>query len=99
MVEHCATILGGLPVMAEVWFTRGDGYYTDDGYNAGVDGLYWLTRAGKRGKALPQSIMDRLEKKDPYWQASVTEQVSEALAYESYQEKEDRRDEQVFRLV
>jgi len=78
------TILGGLPVVAEVWFTRGDGWTIDD--DAGVDTLYWHTKHSyddptKHGKQVPQSIYDRLEKADSYWEASVTEQASDWLNY------------------
>lgn len=91
-----ATILGGLPVWAEVSFGRGDGWTTDDW--AEVEGLYWLTRKGKKGAPLSQKILDRLDK-IPYWQADVTEQVSEAAAAEYWEAQEykaeQRRDEQL----
>lgn len=79
------TILGGLPVIAEVWFSRGDGWMTDD--DAGVDALYWQRRDGTKGKELPQSVMDRLDKSDDYWQATVTEQASDWLAYADEEER------------
>lgn len=82
MPEGPATILGGLPVIAEVWFTRGDGWMTDD--DAGVDALYWVKRDGTKGKEVPKSVYDRLEKSDPYWHCEVTDQVSEHLAYEQW---------------
>jgi hypothetical protein len=67
-----ATILGGLPVWAECWFTRGDGWTTDD--DCGVDALYWLRRDGTKGAPLPQKIIDRLDKTG-HWEASVCEAV------------------------
>lgn len=82
MPEGPATILGGLPVVAEVWFTRGDGWTTDD--DAGVDALYWQKKDGSKGKELPQSIWDRLDKID-YWECDVIDAVSDYLAYEQYQ--------------
>lgn len=78
MPEGPATVLGGLPVIAEVWFTRGDGWTTDD--DAGVDCLYWQKRDGTKGKPLSQKIMDRIEK-EAYWECDVVEQVSDWLAY------------------
>lgn len=83
------TILGGLPVVAAVWFTRGDGWTTDD--DAGVDELYWHTKhswsdPSKHGKEVPQSIYDRLDKID-YWQSDVVDQASDWLAYRDYEEK------------
>lgn len=85
MPEAPVTVLGGLPLIAEVWFTRGDGWCTDD--DAGVDALYWRKRDGSKGKEVSQKIYDRLEKADTYWEASVTEQVSEHLAYEEWEAK------------
>lgn len=67
-----ATILGGLPVFAVCWFTRGDGWTQDD--DCGVEGLYWLRRDGSKGKELPQSVLDRLEKVS-FWEAGVCEMV------------------------
>lgn len=67
-----ATILGGLPVFAVCWYTRGDGWSTDD--DCGVEALYWLRRDGTPGKELPQKIIDRLEKV-PFWEADVCEMV------------------------
>jgi hypothetical protein len=82
MPEGPATILGGLPVIAEVWFTRGDGWSTDD--DAGVSALYWRKKDGTKGKELSQKILDRAEAKDPYWECDVVEAVSEHLAYEQW---------------
>lgn len=90
MVESAVTILGGLPVIAEVTFTRGDGWEIDD--DAIVDCLYWIKSSGSRGKPVPESIYTRLEKADPYWQASVIEQVSEVLVWEAWNEKENVRE-------
>lgn len=78
-----ATILGGLPVWAEVWFSRGDGWMTDD--DAGVDSLHWLKRDGTKGAEVSQKVYDRVEAKDPYWECDVTQAVSEHLAYEQYE--------------
>lgn len=85
MPEGPATILGGLPVWAEVSFYRGDGWTTDD--DAEVDALYWLKRDGTKGAPLPQHIIDRAEAKDPYWQCDVIEKVSDHLMYEQWQEE------------
>lgn len=82
MPEGPATVLGGLPVIADVWFTHGDGWMTDD--DAGVSTLYWQKRDGTKGKEVPQSIYDRCEKHDAYWQVSVVEAVIDHLAYEQW---------------
>jgi hypothetical protein len=76
-------------VIAEVWFTRGDGWTTDD--DAGVDALYWQKRDGSKAKEVSQAVYDRLEKLDPYWEASVTEQVCDYLAYNQDIENDPQR--------
>lgn len=76
------TVLGGLPLLADVWFTRGDGWTTDD--DAGVDALYWQRRDGSKGEPVSPAIYERLDKSDPYWEAGVIEQVSEHLSYEAF---------------
>jgi hypothetical protein len=73
-----ATILGGLPVMAEVSFTTD--YWGE--HDATVDQLYWLKRDGTAGKPISRKIRDRAEKYD-YGLCNVIESVSEQLAYEA----------------
>lgn len=77
-----ATILGGLPVIAEVWFSGPD--YQGE-YNAGVDGLYWQRRDGTAGSQLSEKVMSRLP---DYWQGDVIEQVSDYLAMRDYVEQD-----------
>lgn len=99
MPSAIVTILGGLQVWAEVWFSKD--YYGE--CDAGVDSLHWIKRrkgrAPAKGNEVSQKVYDRLDK-DPYWQADVTEQASEILAAEYYdaQERkaEERRDELLF---
>jgi hypothetical protein len=86
MPEAQVSVLGGLPVIADVWFSGPD-YYGE--YDAGVNALYWEKRDGTKGKEVSQKIYDKLDKRDPYWHADVTEQVSEALAYESWENRPD----------
>lgn len=81
MPEGPATVLGGLPVWAEVWYSRGDGYSSDD--DAGVDALYWRKRDGTKGAPLSEKVMERIEKKD-YWECDVCDQVFDYLAHEQY---------------
>lgn len=76
MVYCPVTVLGGLPVIADVWFSGPD--YEGE-YDAGVDALYWMKRDGSRGKELSQKVMDRIEKQS-YWDAYVTEQANEWLS-------------------
>lgn len=82
--------MGGLPVIAEVWFSGPD-YHGE--YDAGVDALYWVTHKGKKGKQLSEKVMAKIEKRDPYWQSHVVEQVSEQLAHEKWEAEERKRDE------
>lgn len=72
------TILGGLPVWAEVFFGVHD--YGPDGkdYWAEVDNLFWLKHDGTKGKQVPQSLFDKAMKN--YGEAAITEQVSDYLA-------------------
>lgn len=81
-----ASILGGLPVIADVWYTRGDGWTTDD--DAGVDCLYWMKRDGSKGKPLPEHMYDRLHKSDPYWECDVVEAVTDHLCYEQWEREQ-----------
>lgn len=74
------TILGGLPVIASVWFSGPD---YEGHYDAGCDGLYWQNRDGTRGAPLSERMMDRVEKQDEYWQADVTEKANDWLGYEA----------------
>ena len=86
MPEAQVSVLGGLPVIADVWFSGPD-YFGE--YDAGVNALYWTRRDGTKGKEVSQKIYDKLDKRDSYWQANVTEQVSEALAYEEWENRPD----------
>lgn len=83
MPEGPARILGGLPVWAEVSFYRGDGWSTDD--DAEVDTLFWQKRDGSKGKEVTQTIYDRCEAYDDYWQCDVIDMVCDYLAHEQYE--------------
>jgi hypothetical protein len=76
MVFVPVTILGGLPVIAEVWFSGPD--YNGE-YDAGVDSLSWQKHDGSIGKPLSEKVMARVEK-ETYWQAYVTEQANDWLS-------------------
>lgn len=86
-LEGPAQILGGLPVFARCWFTRGDGWTTDD--DCGAESLHWLKRDGTAGKELSQTILDRLEKKHQYWEADVCEQVVDHYHYTRESQSDD----------
>ena len=75
MVYVPVTVLGGLPVIANVWFSGPD--YEGE-YDAGVDELFWQKRDGSRGAPLSQRVIDRIEK-ESYWEADVTEQANDWL--------------------
>lgn len=76
MVFVPVTVLGGLPAIAEVWFSGPD-YFGE--YDAGVDGLYWQRSDGSKGALFSERMMDRVEK-DSYWDAYVTEQANDWLS-------------------
>lgn len=72
------TVMGGLPLIADVSFTRD--FYGD--VDADVDQLYWMKRDGSKGAPVSEAFMEKLNKRHEWWEADVTEQVSEHLAYE-----------------
>lgn len=75
-----ATILGGLPVIADVAFGKDpDGPWGWGDAWAEVQALFWMKRNGTAGKPIPQHVYDRAEKYDPGF-ASLTEQVSDHFA-------------------
>lgn len=88
MPAAVVTVLGGLPVWAEVSFYRGDGWTTDD--DAQVDGLYWLRRDGSKGAPLSSKMLDRLEKRDHFWECGVIEQVTDSLIHDDIQSVVDK---------
>jgi len=72
------TILGGLPVIADVdWGTD----YWGEGY-AEIGAIYWMKRDGSKGKPIPQKVFDRAEVYDSCF-SSLVEQLSEQCAYEA----------------
>ena len=74
-----ATILGGLPVVADVAF----GYDSYAGeYYAEVDMIYWRKKDGTAGKQIPQHIRDRAETFDSYF-SDLIERANEYLAHEA----------------
>lgn len=76
------TILGGLPVIADVdWGTD----YWGEGY-AEISAIYWMKRDGTKGKPIPQKVWDRAEIYDSYF-SSLVEQLSEQSAYEEAAER------------
>jgi len=84
--EGPTVILGGLPVWAEVWYTRGDGWMTDD--DAGVTALYWLKRDGTKGKEVSEAIYERC-RKDAYWECDVCDRVFDYIAHKDWEEKNE----------
>lgn len=72
------TILGGLPVIADVsWGTD----YWGEGY-AEIEAIYWIKHDGTKGKPIPQKVFDRAEAYDSYFSCLV-EQLSEQASYEA----------------
>ena len=82
-VSRKTTILGGLPVMATVWFDRDD--FSGE-YLAEVEEICWVKRNGKPGKEIPQKVRDRAAVYDPCF-CCLVEDVSEQLAWERENER------------
>lgn len=87
MPEAPVTVCGGLPLIADVWFSGPD-YFGE--YDSEVTALYWMKRNGERGKQVSERFMESLEKRNPYWQGDVTEQVSDYYASQEHAEREGR---------
>lgn len=82
-----ATILGGLPVIAEVAFGKdADGPWGWGEYWAEVEGLYWQKRDGSKGARLPATLYDRAEKYDPGF-CDLTTNVSDDMAAEQSEQE------------
>lgn len=79
------TILGGLPVIAEVVF--GYDSWNGEGY-AEVENIFWMKRNGERGKQIPQHLFDKAEKYDPYF-SCLSEAVSDHHAMKAYNDEGD----------
>ena len=73
------TILGGLPVIAEV--SWGQDGFTGEGY-AEIEQIYWRKHNGTAGKPISQAMFDRAEKYDNYF-SSLIEQLQDQCAYEA----------------
>lgn len=76
MVFVPVSILGGLPVIADVWFSGPD-YFGE--YDCGVNAVYWQRKDGSQGREVSQSVYDRCDKYESYWRDYVTEQASDWL--------------------
>ena len=79
------TILGGLPVWADVYY----GKYADTPNGPGEDwakikDIYWLKRNGQKGGSLPQKVVDRARRYDHYF-CDLIEQVFEYSCFEKEQ--------------
>ena len=70
------TILGGLPIIAEVSWGY-DGFFCEDW--SSVETIYWRKRDGSAGKPVSQALLDRAERYDPYF-ATLIEQLTEQAA-------------------
>lgn len=81
MPEAPVTVCGGLPLIADVWFSGPD-YYGE--YDSGVTALYWMKRNGERGQRVSEAFMASIEKRDQWWESHVIEQVEDYHASEEY---------------
>lgn len=91
-----ATILGGLPVMVTVeWGKDADTPNGPGEYWVEVQEICWLKKDGTAGKPLPQHIIDRAERADPYF-CAIIEQVNDQLAYEAWEKRRESEPEPDF---
>lgn len=74
-----ATILGGLPVIATVYWSYDE--WTGE-HDFEITSICWRKRDGTAGKPVPQSVLDRAEKHDMLF-CNLNEQLSEQAAYEA----------------
>lgn len=87
MVTRLASILGGLPVIAEISFGKDSDTPNGPGeYWSEVDALYWCKRDGTAGKPISDRLWERAEKYDPYFCALI-EGVCDELAYEASEKR------------
>ena len=85
MTYYPATILGGLPVMADIAFGKDADTPNGPGdYYAEVEDIAWRKRDGTPGKSISQAMYDRAEKYDPYF-GNLICQVSDNLAMEQWE--------------
>lgn len=76
------SILGGLPVFAEVSFGKDSDTPNGPGdYWAEVDDIYWMKRDGSKGKPLPEHLFDKAMADDG---ADIIESVSDYLSHERW---------------
>lgn len=74
-----AIILGGLPVIATVYWSY-DEWTMEHDFT--IEAICWRKRDGTAGKPVPQSVWDRAEKHDSYF-CNLNEQLNEQAAYEA----------------
>ena len=84
MVFVPVSVKGGLPMIADVWFSGPD-YFGE--YNAGCDELYWQKKDGSKGKPISNKLMLDIEKKDPDYESYIIEQANDWLAYNARDEQ------------
>lgn len=90
VLEGPASILGGLPVWAECSVhVSPAGPWGPAEYDMELDDLFWQKKDGSKGGRIPDHIWESASQKDPYWQAYVTEAVSDYVAYGSENPFED----------
>lgn len=86
MPDAPVTILGGLPVIATVSFTRD--YWGE--CDADVDDLCWMKRDGSKGKSIPQHLFDKATA--DYKNADIIEQVTDYYAYKDTPDEKETPD-------
>lgn len=77
MPRSSGIILGIMPVVVDLVFTRGDGWETDD--DVYIDAMYWQRKDGSAGSPVPQHVRDRADKVD-YLLCNLIEQAIDNLS-------------------
>lgn len=79
MVDVPVHLFGCLPVIASINYGMTDGPNGRD-YYSDVEELWWRKRDGSKGERVPQHIVDRAEKLDPY-HCSLVEEANDWLMF------------------
>lgn len=88
MPKAPSTILGGLPVFADVSF--GYDEYIGESWSE-VNAIYWRRRNGKPGKEISQALYDKAQAYDPGLYQTL-EQACEYIADKAEEEKDNVRE-------
>lgn len=88
MVLVFGSILGGLPVMAEINCGMSEGTWVSDAeFYSEVEAIYWWKKGDKPGKEIPAHLWERAYEYD-YMFADLIQNGLDWLAFRDHEEKE-----------